>query len=907
MILAKRRGARHRRAITAVLATIILLALVQTILLGYFLLVVNGDFLGTQANQSRQNAIQVAAEEQVVVTPSLTSGSLGISVANTGSVPSTITAVYVKGLDGTFLSHSVAVPGSNYLVGAHDLNVTLPLTINPGQSTSQLSGCGGLHGCNIGINTAAFTYSGTSVVVGVITATGNTFTAQFPIPSSATTLTSLSTSDITSTFTTGSAVTTISTTTTVVSTTNSYTTVVCSNCVTTTTEGQGTPALTVSFLACPSAGCSSSNFVYNGGTITLTATVTNLSPQSATGVQLFVVPASGLTTGTATVSPSGACSPSSEVLAAGKSGLFQCSFTAYSGSTGGTVAFAGYAAGTVGTSYSTSASTTSNSVQIGNVVGTGGWSVAPFLFNFESDTPSAAGVASAGTPVSAEFVSAGNAYVAWYLDVKNTYNSSLTIIDTSFMITERLGPDPTWWIVDAACYPGQTGCGASPTLTPYSCYPGEAPSTPGYNCITVAQGATQQVIFATCAPANSGSAGYAIWAWQDTGGGGGCSQPYPSWSPPEGDAAVASIFYTLGSSTSGTVYSTVLPAQSVVFTYPSTLTVTCTPNPDAVGSASTCKGTVTSTGTPTGTLEFTVSPTTGTLSPASGVCTLSAGACSVTFNPSVGGSYTVAATYEGDSTHGPATGSTTLSTAVTIPILIATPAGGSAFVYTVSGCSVSPTSGTSGASATDFTATASCVLTVTMPTAGANTRYVFALSASSTTVTTCTTATCSTFQPSDYYQLHNTWQASTNGQGPPTWDSGLSIAPTGTVAGVGSTNVCTISPTSGSTTTATCAGWSDFDTAVTAPATASGAGTNIQWKLYGTTSQTPTTGGNTETAFTYYKQLQNTYRATPTSPATWDAVFSIPVTGTLGGTSGATGCSIATTSGGGAASLHDLF
>ena len=96
---------------------------------------------------------------------------------------------------------------------------------------------------------------------------------------------------------------------------------------------------------------------------------------------------------------------------------------------------------------------------------------------------------------------------------------------------------------------------------------------------------------------------------------------------------------------------------------------------------------------------------------------------------------------------------------VTQPILVATPTGGSPFTYTVSGCSVFPTSATSGSTATDFTASPSCLLTVTMPAAGTSTRYVFASSASSTTVTTCSTGTCTTFSPSDYYQLQNTFKA----------------------------------------------------------------------------------------------------------------------------------------------------
>ena len=49
---------------------------------------------------------------------------------------------------------------------------------------------------------------------------------------------------------------------------------------------------------------------------------------------------------------------------------------------------------------------------------------------------------------------------------------------------------------------------------------------------------------------------------------------------------------------------------------------------------------------------------------------------------------------------------------------------------------------------------------------------------------------------------------------------------------------------------------------------------------------------------TYYYQLKNTYKATPTTPTSWDTILSIPVTGTQLGVAGATICTITTTNGG---------
>jgi hypothetical protein len=70
----------------------------------------------------------------------------------------------------------------------------------------------------------------------------------------------------------------------------------------------------------------------------------------------------------------------------------------------------------------------------------------------------------------------------------------------------------------------------------------------------------------------------------------------------------------------------------------------------------------------------------------------------------------------------------------------------------------------------------------------------------------------------------------------------------------------------------------------------------------------PTTAGSASgLTWNYYNQLQNTYKATPTSPTTWDASFSIPVTGTAFGVTGTTGCTITTANGGGAVTCTSWF
>ncbi|MBI3859940.1 MAG: hypothetical protein HY296_06875 [Thaumarchaeota archaeon] len=213
----------------------------------------------------------------------------------------------------------------------------------------------------------------------------------------------------------------------------------------------------------------------------------------------------------------------------------------------------------------------------------------------------------------------------------------------------------------------------------------------------------------------------------------------------------------------------------------------------------------------------------------------------------------------------------------------------------VSGGSSTPTTLACDGSSHNIFAAPSTTITSTEPADGSNTRYRFGGGTTTTTATSCASGTCSGWTYTNYEQLQNTYQASTNGQGPPAWDSGLAIAPTGQVAGTAGSTVCTITPTSGSTITAQCTEWADYNRAVAAPSTASGSAANVQWKLYGTSTSTLTTGGNTVGAFTYYKQLSNTYQVTANSQSNFDSGMSWAVSGTIGGSGSTTGCAISST------------
>src|SRR5207248_4901884 len=91
-----------------------------------------------------------------------------------------------------------------------------------------------------------------------------------------------------------------------------------------------------------------------------------------------------------------------------------------------------------------------------------------------------------------------------------------------------------------------------------------------------------------------------------------------------------------------------------------TITISCTPNPDLVGTSVTCTVSVTDNGnghiTPTGTVNWSVSPTNGGSFSPSTSCTLTGGngasnSCSITYTPSSIGSQTITASYARDANH----------------------------------------------------------------------------------------------------------------------------------------------------------------------------------------------------------------------------------------------------------------
>jgi hypothetical protein len=174
-------------------------------------------------------------------------------------------------------------------------------------------------------------------------------------------------------------------------------------------------------------------------------------------------------------------------------------------------------------------------------------------------------------------------------------------------------------------------------------------------------------------------------------------------------------------------------------------------------------------------------------------------------------------------------------------------AGAPGSTWSVSGCGVSPTTLPDDGVSRSFTATGSCLLTITQPPPVANSRYVTTAAAISYTVTTCMSGTCLVDTHSDWFQLQNTFQVTAKAQA--AFDSGMSWTVTGTYLGAGGSTICTISSTTAPTDS--CTAWADYNGAVTIPQVATSPPANTRWYSLAACSFTQTTAGNTNNCNSY--------------------------------------------------------
>jgi len=203
---------------------------------------------------------------------------------------------------------------------------------------------------------------------------------------------------------------------------------------------------------------------------------------------------------------------------------------------------------------------------------------------------------------------------------------------------------------------------------------------------------------------------------------------------------------------------------------------------------------------------------------------------------------------------------------------------------------LSPTSLPCDGADHDITVDQSVTLTANEPSPGANEEWTFSGGFPYQKLQVGTLSSYS-WSLTNYNQLQNTYAVTTNGQGPPTWDSGLSCQVTGQVDGAPGVAVATLFPTAGSTVSVSAPGWADYNRAVTFCASMLGAGQGTQWAASGQASFSDTTGGNTHTV-AFYKQFQDTYEAIPNAAPTFDSGMTWTITGTYLGVADSPICTI---------------
>ena len=478
-------------------------AMVFTVGAGYFLSVNNLKHTSDQAMATRLDAqAQEAGENLSLRVKLLAGGGLWLTVNNTGRVPTTLDDVFVTSPAGKLLSLST-LSNSSYLSRTPDLNVSLPLSLAPGASTAKVSGCGSSAGCDVKVTTAALGGGTPSAfLISVLTSLGNVFSVQYPTPSPTLKNILVINQNFVDVVDVGNSIVNLN---------NQQVIVNCYGC--TTNLNQGGDILVAQVVATPSP-------VSDGDTITVEGTVWNYSPYTASQVNITLTATyAGIASVLPDISTTSELCGTTTTITTMSSASFACTFKAVSkgGATGGTVTFSGIAAACIltgtnstcnGGSLTNSAEASSNPVQIGEIVTFGPWQLNYYFFSYTDKTHQTAG--------SPAVIAHGDQYVALYVQLTNIYNTSLTVLDGSYLQFVSPGTDVNAFIVE-----NNTISYSSNSFTNYGCVdsPPSAPvdSVSGQNCITVAPGQSVTLAFAASAPAGSS------WEWGSGGNPGGAS------------------------------------------------------------------------------------------------------------------------------------------------------------------------------------------------------------------------------------------------------------------------------------------------------------------------------------------------------------------------------------------------
>ncbi len=429
---------------------------------------------------------------------------------------------------------------------------------------------------------------------------------------------------------------------------------------------------------------------------------------------------------------------------------------------------------------------------------------------------------------------------------------------------------------------------AASTTTTVQCVSGI-----GINVVAIGQSLT-------CTATVAGSAPTGTVSWSNTGSGsfspsasctlssGSCSVQYtPTSAAATSVAAAYGGFGSNDPSTSADVTITVNRASP-------TVSVLCSPSPVGVGSSTTCTGQVNGGyNVDNELISFSLGVSTGKVSFTGGTtCQLSSGVCGVTVRGTGSGAATIQVSYQGDvNNNGPVSQTTsfTISKATSSTTVVCAPA------TVLVGQQATCTATVSGYSPTGIISWLSSdqagVFSANPCTLGGASCGVSYTAKSSATVTASyigdfnNTASLGTF--SITANINQMIQITVANSGPATSVtlSGCNVSPT-TVYADGTQYTFTAS--SG------CTG---------IVASLPPAGANVRYLTAGgqgslTIGSCSSSSCQTFSATIYY-QVQNTYQASPKSPAAWSAAGSIVVTGTALGQPGLTVCTITVATGAG--------
>lgn len=159
---------RRRRAISGIIGAVFLFTMLFTVGSEYFIFINNANAVETQSLVARGNALAARLQEDVQVSTSVNStGYIQFYLNNTGGATVNVTSLVILNVTGAVLGcYGVGLPSTQ---GCRNTTPGLPAVANPGVGTP-----------STGYVVTNYQYAKGTVVLKLITSTGNIFTATYP-------------------------------------------------------------------------------------------------------------------------------------------------------------------------------------------------------------------------------------------------------------------------------------------------------------------------------------------------------------------------------------------------------------------------------------------------------------------------------------------------------------------------------------------------------------------------------------------------------------------------------------------------------------------------------------------------------------------------------------------------------